>query len=189
MLEKIEKKHEKITDVSGIENVVFKNDVFGDIDRIFKDADFPLAVGRTYSRKVFTQRRAGSQQQQHASSSNEHAGKAGDSGIRSASVAEHGGNERRRRQRRECWIEEAAGTDSVGDIGAGSDCRKQVRFECVRACICACVYICMRAYVNLVILVLSVSALSLDTFQGRAAHKLLFSIAKLNLENDCSHEQ
>ena len=72
------------------------------------------------------QLKASSHQQQQASSSNAHAGKAGDGGSWSARTDERGGSERRRRQSKSKAVGVGLGTDSSEDIGAG---RKQVRFE------------------------------------------------------------
>ena len=77
------------------------------------------------------------QQQQQASrhggqqtvASNMAAGKVGadKGGNRSTRVTEHVGEEWRRRQSFEGRME-LEGADSVGEIGAGRNCRKQVRF-------------------------------------------------------------
>ena len=100
--------------------------MFGDIDRIFRDEDSPLADGRTYRRKVFIhQREASSQHQQQAISSNLHAGKAGDGGSRSARTNDHGRSERRRRQSKSKIVGGGLGMDSTADKGAG---RRKVRF-------------------------------------------------------------
>ena len=97
---------------------------------MFTEADFPLAFGTHVSRKLqIASRRktvhvgnGGQASIQHASNASSNGG------SRSARVTEHVAKEWRRRQRFERCLE-MQGADSVREIGAGRNCRKQFRFK------------------------------------------------------------
>ena len=99
------------------------------IESIFKRSDFPFVFPHMShtSRKAIIEKRAtlgngGQASNQHASNASSNGGNW------KARVTEHVGKEWRRRQRFEGYME-MEGADSVGKIGAGRNCRKQVRFE------------------------------------------------------------